>query len=89
MSNAYQHSSTIPTDVTAARAALVEQDCARWGESERDASIRVHSRLTYGLALNSLAARAELDRALEAKALRAAAKKALTRDDWDVLRRGG
>jgi hypothetical protein len=85
----YQRSNTIPNDVTAARSALVDQDCARWGDSEREASIRAHSRLTYGLALNSLAARAELDRDPESKALRAAANAALTQDDWRVLRSGG
>jgi hypothetical protein len=85
----YRHSATIPTDVTTARAALVDQDCARWGDSEREASSRLRAQSTYGLALNTLASRAELDAAPESKALRAAAKSALTSDDWHVLYSGG
>ena len=36
-------------------AALVERDVARWGESERAASLAMRSKLTHGRALNTLA----------------------------------
>ena len=72
----------------AAIEALVEQDVARWGERERAASMRLHGALTYGRALNALAARAELAGEPYAE-LRAAADAALTAADWRELRQGG
>jgi len=69
-------------------AKLVEQDVARWGESERAASLRMHSSRTLGLALNELANRAELRGAPDPE-LRRAAKEALTAADHDWLRQGG
>ncbi len=78
----------IPRNLEEAVALLVEQDVAKWGESEREASRRLHSRRTYGLALNTLAARAELADQPNPE-LRAAADAALTDDDWRVLRQGG
>jgi hypothetical protein len=73
--------------VEQARAKLVEQDVARWGETERAACERAHSAKTLGLALNELANRAELDGApaAEVAALRQAAK--LTRSEAAKLRR--
>jgi hypothetical protein len=68
--------------------ALVEQDVAKWGEAERDASRRLHGGQSLGLALNALAARAILADAPDA-ALSAAAKAALTKADRAVLRKGG
>jgi hypothetical protein len=70
-----------PRDLAILR--LVEQDVARWGESERDASFRGHSRLTLGAALNELANRAELAGAPddEVRALRREADAAITRKD--------
>jgi len=79
---------TIPTNREAAIAALVAQDVARWGESERAASQRSHGSRSLGLALNALANRAEL-RGVADAALRAAADAALTDADWRILRRGG
>lgn len=80
--------SNIPATREEAIAALVESDVAKWGEEEREASRQMHSGKTYGLALNELASRAELAGAAD-KALRAAAKAALTKADWAWLRRGG
>lgn len=77
-------------------AALVDQDCARWGESEREASRTMHAKRTIGLAINELAARATvfageawLGAHTDAKALKAAAKAALTSADRSELRKGG
>ena len=70
-------------------AALVAQDVARWGEAERAASQRRHGRATHGLALNTLASRAEMAGAPDAVALRAAADRTLTDADLRVLRHGG
>lgn len=67
---------------------LVEQDVAKWGEGERTASQRAHAGRTLGLALNALANRAELDDAPD-RALRAAAKSALTAADRASLKKGG
>ena len=78
----------IPTTAAAAVEMLVEQDVARWGESERAASRRMHARLTLGRALNALAARAELA-GEDFAALRAAADKALTSSDREELYKGG
>lgn len=80
---------TIPQTRESAIAALVEQDVTRWGESERAASARIHGQRTYGLALNTLAGRAELAGDPGAAALRRAADAALTDDDWRALRQGG
>ena len=78
----------IPATREEAIAALVEQDVARWGESEREASRRMHASRSYGLALNALANRAELAGEPDPE-LRRAAKAALTSADRDILRRGG
>lgn len=80
--------SKIPRTQEEAINALVESDVAKWGESERDASRRMHAKRTYGLALNELANRAELAGAPDAE-LRKAAKAALTSDDRAELRKGG
>lgn len=79
----------IPTTKDEAIAALVELDVNKWGEAEREASRRKHSRLTFGLALNRLAHRAEYDFGDAAPELVKAAKKALTDDDRSELRKGG
>lgn len=79
----------IPKNREEALDAVVESDVAQWGESEREASRRMHGGESYGLLLNTLASRAELADAPEAKALRKAANKALTAADRKVLRSGG
>ena len=68
--------------------ALVALDVAKWGEQERDASRAMHrgNLRTYGLALNALAHRPEYDYGDSAPALVAAAKAAMTGDDWSALR---
>lgn len=66
---------------------LVEQDVARWGEAERDASRRLHGTKTHGLALNTLASRAQLAGEPSWRDLRAAADEVLTAADWRFLRR--
>lgn len=71
-----------------ALAELVEQDVARWGEGERAASRKLHSKRSYGRALNELAARAELADA-PSRELREAAEAMLTDADWRELRQGG
>jgi hypothetical protein len=78
----------VPDTLGLAVAMLVAQDVVRWGESQRDASRRGHAKRTMGLALNELANRAELADAPN-KALRAAAKAALSRADHALLRQGG
>lgn len=70
-------------------AKLVEQDVAKWGEGEREASVRQHSYRTLGLALNELANRADLWFDAPDAALRKAAKAALTPADKAWLRQGG
>lgn len=83
--------SKIPATREEAIAAIVEMDVAKWGEAEREPSRQLNSanHPTYGLALNSLAHRPEHDFGVTAPELVAAAKAALTDDDWAVLRRGG
>ena len=78
----------IPQTREAAIETLVEQDVATWGEAEREASQRTHSKSSYGLALNTLAGRAELAGTPD-KALRVAAKASLTKADKSELRKGG
>lgn len=68
-------------------ARLIEQDVARWGESERAASARLHAKLTRGRAINALANRAELSGDPDAAQLRAEADAALTASDRAELRR--
>jgi hypothetical protein len=84
---------SIPETYDAAIDALVELDVARWGEGEREASRRLHrsSKPTYGLALNSLAHRAEYDYgdAPQAQDLVDAANRALTPEDRHSLGQGG
>ena len=84
-----QHTDIIPTTREEALEAVVNQDCQRWGEGEREASRRQYSKDTYGSLLNTLYARADLDGAPQAKALKAAARKALTPADWAERREGG
>lgn len=81
--------SRVPATREAAIAALVETDVARWGESERAASARLHANRTLGLALTELATRAELWLELDPADFRAAAKMALTSADRAYLRTGG
>lgn len=78
----------IPRTRDEAVSLLVEQDVARWGESERAASQRQHAPRSYGRALNELANRAELAGTPSAE-LRAAARAALTADDRAELQEGG
>lgn len=71
-------------------AMLVEQDVAKWGEGEREASKRQHAKLTHGLALNSLYSRAYLDgREEEAKKYQKMSKAVRTSADEASLRKGG
>lgn len=69
-------------------AALIDQDIARWGEAERPYIEQLHNGRTLGLALNELANRAEMAGSPD-RALRAAARAALTAADKAVLRKGG
>lgn len=69
-------------------AALVEMDVGRWGDSEREASQRMHSARSLGLALNEIWARYELAGEL-ADEIRKAAQAALTSADRAALRKGG
>ena len=74
---------------------LVDSECSRWGEAERDAAMRMHSKRSIALAINEVANRIELEAWekhmpwLDQKALRAEAKKLMTEDDRLFLRRGG
>jgi len=76
---------------------LVDAECSRWGEAERDAAMRMHSKRSIALAINEVANRIELEAwekhmpwpRLDSKALRAEAKKLMTEDDRLFLRRGG
>ena len=74
---------------------LVDSECSRWGEAERDAAMRMHSKRSIALAINEVANRIELEAWekhmpwLDPKALRAEAKKLMTEDDRLFLRRGG
>jgi hypothetical protein len=75
---------------------LIESECSRWGEAERDAAMRMHSKRSVALAINEVANRIELEAwekhmpsGLDSNALRAEAKKLMTSDDRRVLRRGG
>ena len=79
---------TIPQTRESAIAMLIEQDVARWGESERAVSERLHAARSYGLALNELANRAELAGAPDVD-LCVAAERARTAADWRELRQGG
>lgn len=78
----------IPTTKAEAIAALVESDVERWGESQRNAAQAMHDKNSFGLALNSLAARAELA-GRPCDGLYAAAKRVMTAADWRVIRSGG
>lgn len=91
MNTANKTSVPVPPTREAAIDALVNMDVAKWGENEREASRRLHNGNlpTYGLALNSLAHRAEYDYGDLVPELVAAAKKVLTPDDWSELRKGG
>jgi hypothetical protein len=75
-----------PQTLEAAISILVDQDVAKWGEAEREASRAHHANRTYGLALNELANRAFMADSPGAADLAKAAKKALTRSDRAVLR---
>lgn len=66
-------------------AALVEKDVAKWGESERDASLAMRKQLSHGQALNSLAHYGgNIDKDMAAQA-----KKIMTAKDRAELRKGG
>ena len=67
-------------------AALVERDVAKWGESEREASVAAHGRLSHGLALNALAV---YDIRNVDKALQKVARSLMTDADKRALRQGG
>lgn len=81
----------IPATREDAIALLVELDCARWGEGEREDSRMLHAGLSHGLAMNALANRAELgwgDGVWTPPAgLRAAADAAMTPSDKRFLRK--
>lgn len=75
---------------------LVDSECSRWGQAERDAAMRMHSKRSVALAINEIANRIELEMwakhmpsGLDTNALRTAAKKLMTSEDRRVLRRGG
>ena len=82
------HDYPVPATAEEAIDVLVSQDVEKWGEAEREASRRLHSRLTYGRLLNSLWSRAEMA-GVPRHDLRAASDDALTAEDWRVLRSGG
>lgn len=67
-------------------AKLVDLDVAKWGEEEREASARLHGRLSHGLALNALAHYDvdHIDRALATEA-----RRVMTAADRKALRQGG
>lgn len=67
-------------------ARLVELDVAKWGESEREASRRIHAKLSHGLAVNAVA---HYDVSNIDKALAAEARRLFTADDKRALRKGG
>jgi len=71
-----------------AQCMLVDQDVARWGGSEREASAQAHASKSLGRALNELANRADLAGEPDPE-LRKAAKAALTASDKADLRQGG
>jgi len=86
----------VPPNRDLAIAVLIEQDVAYWGEEERETSVRLNSKKTYGLALNTLCCRAQLHEGepwllgfTDAKALKLATEKALTDSDIAFLRKGG
>jgi len=79
------NNAAIPQTIEAAISILVDQDVAKWGEAEREASQRQHSQRSYGLALNELANRAVTADEPNAD-LSKAAKKALTKTDRAFLR---
>lgn len=71
---------------------LIALDVARWGESERTASQRMHGDRSHGLAVNALGAKLTLsedaaEQALGAQLLREA-KAILTPEDCATLRNG-
>lgn len=75
---------------------LVDSECSRWSEAERDEAMRMHSKRSVALAINEVANRIELEAwekhmpaGLDPNALRAEAKKLMTEDDRLFLRRGG
>lgn len=72
-----------PTTRARAIAKLVELDVAKWGESERRASLALRTQLSHGLALNALAYY-DIDNVNHA--LAAEALVVMTEDDWRVLR---
>lgn len=69
---------------------LVDLDVAKWGESERDASRRMHISLSRGLRINAIAhhERHDFGDALT-PAERKTAKLQLTAADKTELRKGG
>lgn len=68
---------------------LVEWDVARWGEAERAASGRARSRLSHGLALNSLIHVAAGMDVYIPPAVVKAGKRMMTPSDVAALRKGG
>jgi len=80
---------TIPQTREAALDMLADMDARKWGESERAASKALNARKSYGLLLNTIAHRPEHNYGDSAPELVAAAKVALTPEDWAELRKGG
>ena len=80
------------TNMTAERALdlLVDLDVSLWGESERDASRRMHARKSRGLLINSIIHHKanEHGKAFDAGTKRAAGEQ-LSADDETELREGG
>lgn len=70
--------------------ALVDLDVARWGEQERGASRKLHAGKSRGLLINSIVHHQINDYgdAIDA-ATKKIAKKQITDDDRDALRKGG
>lgn len=65
---------------------LVRLDVAKWGESERAASLAMRSKLSHGLALNTLA---HYDPEHVDAVLAQEARAAMTPTDWHELHQGG
>lgn len=69
---------------------LVNQDVAKWGEEERQASLEMRSGESHGLLLNALGANAEMDGDMTtARRYYAEARVVMTGKDRRVLRNGG
>lgn len=75
---------------TEALDAMVELDVSKWGETERDASRRMHASKSRGLLINSIVHHQSNDYGdVFDAATRKIAKQQLTSDDKAELRKGG